>query len=90
MAKELILSGRVQGVFCRNYCSKIGIKLGIKGSATNLSDGTVQVLLLCDDKMVKTYVKTLKENTFNLRFYGQIKNVEIHNYSGSIKGDYTF
>jgi acylphosphatase len=90
MAKELILSGRVQGVLCRNYCSQYGAKMGIKGAASNLYDGTVQVLLDCDDIKAAQYVKAIKENPFRMRFYGKIEDVRIGDYSGAISGDYNF
>ena len=91
MAKELILSGRVQGVFCRNYCSRIGRKLNIRGTASNLMDGTVQVLLESDDdEKVNDYIKALIQNTFNINFFGRIDNVKVNSYSGAIRGDYVF
>ncbi len=90
MAKELILTGRVQGVFCRNYCSQYGRTLGIRGSATNLRDGNVRVLLDCDDELVNDYIRAIKQNTLGIRFYGHIDDVRVSDYSGSIKGDYTF
>ena len=91
MPKELILVGRVQGVFCRYYCSQVGKKLGIRGSASNLRDGTVQVLLDCDDeKRINDFIKAIIKNTFDFAFFGHIDNVKVSNYSGSIRGDYTF
>jgi len=91
MGMQLILSGKVQGVFCREYCSKTAKKLNLRGSATNRPDTTVKVLLDSDDKeLINQYVKALKENPFGLRFYGVITQIEIEEYSGSISGDYLF
>ncbi|MFH0974763.1 MAG: acylphosphatase [Spirochaetota bacterium] len=91
MAKKLILSGIVQGVFCRRYCSENAKKLGIKGSASNLSNGTVQVILDCDDEIkISKYIQSLKENPFGFSFYGRIDNVSVSDYEGSIRGDYMF
>ncbi len=90
MPKELILSGRVQGVFCRNYCSQYGKKLSIHGSATNLSNGTVRVLLDCDDEKLKEFVNAIKLNIYNFKFYGHIENITVNEYSGPIRGDYKF
>jgi len=43
--RAFVVSGRVQGVFFRDNTKKEAMKLGLEGSATNLSDGTVQVCL---------------------------------------------
>lgn len=90
MAKELILSGRVQGVFCRNYCSQYGTRMGINGAASNLYNGTVQVLLDCDEIKVNQYIKAIRENPLRIRFYGHIDDVQVRDYSGTISGDYNF
>ncbi len=90
MAYELILSGRVQGVFCRNYCSQYGRKYKIRGAASNLRDGTVQVLIDCDEETVKKYVRALIQNPDNIRFFGSINGIKTNDYSGGIQGDYVF
>ena len=43
--RAFLISGRVQGVFFRDNTKKEAIKLGLQGSAVNLSDGTVKVCL---------------------------------------------
>lgn len=89
--KELILRGSVQGVFCRHYCRENAKRLGIRGSATNLMDGSVRVLIDCDDdNILKQYIKSLRENPYNIRFYGSIRDIQVNDYSGHITGDYTF
>jgi acylphosphatase len=91
MAKELILSGRVQGVFCRDYCSKNARSLGLKGVASNLRDGTVQVILDSnDDQNIEKFINFLKKNPNGYRFFGNIDNITINDYSGVINGDYIF
>lgn len=89
---ELILSGRVQGVFCRHYCSQNAKRLGLHGSATNLMDGTVQVVLdTDDDAAVQNYIRVLRENSFGVRFWGGITGIKVgKNYTGNRDGDYSF
>ncbi len=43
--RAFLISGRVQGVFFRDSTKKEAKKLGLHGSAMNLSDGTVKVYL---------------------------------------------
>ena len=43
--RAFLITGRVQGVFFRDSTKKEALKLGLQGSAVNLSDGTVKVCL---------------------------------------------
>jgi acylphosphatase len=89
MATELILQGRVQGVCCRYYCSKVGQALGVRGASSNLYDGTVQVLIATENReKIAAYIATLRENRLGYRFWGTITNIEVRPYSGPIQGDY--
>lgn len=44
VAKRIVVSGRVQGVFYRDTCRREANRLGVTGSAQNLPDGTVEVI----------------------------------------------
>jgi acylphosphatase len=91
MPRELILKGRVQGVACRYYCSEYGRRLGVHGSASNIRDGNVRVLLDTDDEvLVQRYVASLKTNPLAVSFFGRITDIEVNDYSGRIAGDYEF
>jgi acylphosphatase len=43
--RRLLVSGQVQGVFYRDSCRKEAEEKGITGSARNLPDGRVEVIL---------------------------------------------
>lgn len=43
--RRCIVTGRVQGVFFRGSTRDQAIKLGITGRATNLADGSVEVIM---------------------------------------------
>jgi acylphosphatase len=91
MARELILSGIVQGVFCRKYCSDYARKFGLKGSASNLNNGNVRVILDTDDvEKTERYIQAIKYNPNGYIFYGRIDDVKLINYSGAVRGDYNF
>jgi acylphosphatase len=91
MAFKLILKGRVQAVACRHYCSRYGRRLKIQGSATNLSDGSVQVLLNTEDKtQAEIYINAIKNNTNKLHFWGDIRSIDVSHYEGPIHGDDQF
>ena len=50
--RSFLISGRVQGVFFRENTKKESVKLGLQGSAMNLSDGTVKVCLRGEIKQI--------------------------------------
>lgn len=49
LARKFLVSGRVQGVFFRESTRREADQLGIRGSATNLRDGRVEVLAWGDE-----------------------------------------
>jgi acylphosphatase len=91
MAKKLILHGRVQGVLCRAYCSQYARERHIRGTASNLSDGSVRVLLNTDDAdLVNQYISDITTNPKDFTFYGRIVSVDVTDHSGPLTGDYQF
>jgi len=91
MPIKLTLKGRVQGVFCRNYCSEYARQLNIHGSASNQSDGTVHVILNTDDsELIRRYIFCLLNNPMDFQFYGKIVTVDQQDHSEQTSGDYVF
>lgn len=90
MAEKLILTGRVQRVGCRQYCTEYAGMLGIHGSATNNADGSVTVLLDADDSLVSVFISRLMNNPEGVLFFGEIKHIERSPYTGPLSGDYVF
>lgn len=46
IATRLVVSGRVQGVGYRDWCRREAARRGLTGLVRNLSDGTVEVILV--------------------------------------------
>ena len=91
MPTKLILTGRVQSVFCRGYCSKYAKLMGISGAASNLPDGTVEVLLNSENMVtLENYITALQTNPRKITFYGKIDSITTERYDKSITGDYFF
>lgn len=91
MIKKVILTGRVQGVGCRGYCAKYARKYSINGSASNLYDGSVKLLInVTDVSAFNCYISSLLSNSERYMFYGHIEDISITDYSGKIDGDYNF
>ncbi len=51
--RRLLVSGRVQGVFYRDSCRQEAQEKGIAGSARNLPDGRVEIILEGDKNAVE-------------------------------------
>jgi len=91
MIKKVILKGRVQGVGCRGYCAKYARKFLINGSASNLYDGSVKLILnVSDEAIFKRYITSLISNPDGYHFWGIIDDISISDFSGKTDGDYNF
>ena len=91
MATKIILKGNVQGVGCRGYCARYARRYHIHGSATNLHDGSVCILINTDDEgIINSYMNSLIANTDGYLFYGRILDYKVVFYGGPIDGDYLF
>jgi acylphosphatase len=56
VAKRILVSGRVQGVFYRDSCRREAERLGLTGSARNLDDGRVEVIAEGDEDAVQELI----------------------------------
>jgi acylphosphatase len=91
MIKKVIIKGIVQGVGCRGYCARYARKYLIKGSATNMNDGSVKLILSYqDENLFKQYIISLLTNPDRYTFFGHIDDISINDYSGKTDGDYNF
>ena len=57
---EIIVTGRVQGVWFRKYTQERANELGIKGWVKNTPDGNVLVIAQADKKDLNTFMDFLK------------------------------
>ena len=59
-AKQIFVSGIVQGVFFRYYTKKTAELLGIKGYVKNRSDGRVEIIAIGDNEKINELTKWCK------------------------------
>ncbi len=91
MPFQLILEGKVQGVGCRYYCAKTARAMKLNGSASNISDGTVKIVIHTEDhEKASLYAEALRLDKFKYGFYGRFTNIKIEKCSGEIDGDYNW
>ena len=73
VAKRIIVSGRVQGVFFRDSCRKEANRLGVAGAARNLPDGTVEVIAEGEQEAVEALARWCKEGPS----YADVRSVDV-------------
>jgi acylphosphatase len=66
-AFEAIVSGRVQGVFFRDFVRMRAEALGLFGEAENLPDGTVRVCAEGEKSALDAFIADLREGTASAR-----------------------
>lgn len=53
---QLIINGRVQGVYFRAYTQKQAVKLGVTGFVSNKEDGSVKVIACAEQENLDTFI----------------------------------
>ena len=83
-ALRLLIFGRVQGVFFRDWTVNAALKLGLNGWVRNRTDGTVEVMLVGEndaiDKMVQQCWVGPKK--------AKVDNIESTNAIGIVKNGF--
>lgn len=91
MIKKITLFGRVQGVGCRGYAASCARKLGLSGAVSNMRDGSVRIIIEAEDMdEIRLYIDYLTTNPYKFYFHGRIESYTVEDYSGPIRGDYSF
>ncbi len=60
-AVQLIISGRVQGVFFRAHTKEVADSLGLKGYVRNTEDGDVEAVVVGDEIKIKEFIEWCKK-----------------------------
>ncbi len=77
VAKRVLVSGRVQGVFFRDSCRREAERLGVSGAARNLADGRVEVLASGAEAAVDRLIEWCRQGPP----YASVDSVEVEEVS---------
>ena len=61
---HLIVSGRVQGVFYRDFVRKEAEKRGVAGFVRNLQNGNVEIVAEAPESKLEPFIKECKRGSF--------------------------
>ena len=59
---QIMVSGRVQGVFFRDATRRKAMELGLNGYAKNLEDGNVEIVAEGDEYKINELIEFIKNN----------------------------
>lgn len=71
--RKVLVSGRVQGVFYRDTCRRVAQQEGVGGSARNMPDGRVEVVLEGAADSVDRVIAWCRKGTD----WSQVESVEV-------------
>jgi acylphosphatase len=71
---EILVSGRVQGVFYRAFAQQASRRLRLNGFCRNLPDGRVEVIVEGDRKVIETLIEQLRVGPPR----GKVEDVQVH------------
>ena len=83
------LTGNVQGVGCRYYCSKVAKQMRLHGACTNMADGSVNVIIATDsENLAQNYANALRINKYHFTFYGHFSSITYYASDQNVTGQY--
>lgn len=60
---RFIISGKVQGVYYRKSVQENALKAKFSGYVKNLSDGTVEAAVTCEESKLKDFISILEKGS---------------------------
>ena len=82
--RRCVVKGRVQGVFFRDSTRQYALQLGVDGSASNLSDGSVEVIASGDEDAVHSLCEWLWQGPK----MASVTSVECQDYEGDCQAGF--
>ncbi|HCQ38742.1 MAG TPA: acylphosphatase [Verrucomicrobiales bacterium] len=77
IAKKIIFSGRVQGVGFRYTTKEVATGYDVVGSVKNLSDGSVELLIMGESDETDAYLSELTEESAVSHFIREMQTEEV-------------
>ncbi|MFP3132838.1 MAG: acylphosphatase [Nitrososphaeria archaeon] len=85
---EIIVEGLVQGVGYRAFAKRVADKLGLKGYAENLPDGTVKIIVEGEKDQIEDFIEECRRGPP----LSEVENLEVkwEQYKGEFDSFYYF
>jgi len=83
---KIVLKGKVQGVFFRDFAKQNANKLGIVGYAKNLKNGSLEIVAQGDEKKLEEFVKLCRRGPI----FAKVEAVELNFEQFEEESEYEF
>ncbi|MBW2963951.1 acylphosphatase [Candidatus Woesearchaeota archaeon] len=84
--KRLLLKGKVQGVFFRDFAKQNANKLGIVGYAKNLKSGELEIVAQGEEKKLDDFLKLCRRGPI----FAKVASVELNDEDIDDEGEYEY
>ena len=84
--KMIILKGKVQGVFFRDFAKQNANKLGIVGYAKNLRNGNLEIMAQGEERKVDEFIKLCRRGPI----FAKVEGVDVRDEKIDDEADYDF
>jgi acylphosphatase len=79
---RVVLNGKVQGVFFRDFAKQNANRLGIVGYAKNLKNGQLEIVAQGEEKQLEEFIKHCRKGPM----FAKIEGIDI-TYEGVAEGE---
>ena len=83
---KLAITGKVQGVFFRDFAKQNANKLGLVGYAKNLRNGVLEIVVQGEEAKLQGYVKLCKSGPM----FAEVKGVDVSELQIDYLEEYEF
>lgn len=83
---RIVIKGKVQGVFFRDFAKQNANKLGIVGYAKNLKNGNLEIVAQGQEANVSDFVKLCRRGPI----FAKVEGVEVIDEKIEDEGDYEY
>jgi acylphosphatase len=83
---KILLGGKVQGVFFRDFAKQNANRLGIVGYAKNNKDGTLEIVAQGEERKLEEFVRLCKKGPI----FAKVESATVANESIADVGEYEY
>jgi acylphosphatase len=83
---RIILKGKVQGVFFRDFAKQNANKMGIVGYARNTKEGTVEIVAQGEERKLEDFIRLCKKGPI----FAKVESADVSYEAAAEEGEYEY